>query len=436
MTILTINGTQHDVEMPNRTILEVLRNDLGLTGAKLGCGEGECGACTILVDGLAVCACLQLVSSLEGKQIETVEALCKTDLGQEITGALARHGAIQCGLCTPGIVVSATGQLRQEKALREVDACLEGNLCRCTGYTKIRKALLEVAHQPETRIPRRGTTSRSAVLAELRAHPDIMPVAGGTDLMVKHEGRLALHRHLDLTRIDDPAMTSISADASDLSIGALVTWSQINAAPMIAEKLPILKAVARGIGGLQVRNAGTLGGNIATASPAGDSLPALVALQARVEIDGPQGERTISLEDLLLAPGKTALGTGELIVRVLIPIPTAHSYQVFRKVGPRQAQAIAKLSLALIATAGNGRLQGVHLAFGAVGPVPMACPETRALLLATPLQQLRYADLERTLGAEIAPIDDFRSTKAYRLKVAPRLLWRELERMALNEYPT
>jgi len=402
-TPLTINGTVVEVAASGRTLLDVLREDLRLTGAKLGCGEGECGACTVLVDGRAVCACLQAADTLVGRQVETIEGLRDTDLGATIVDALAANGAVQCGFCTPGFVVAAAAHLRCE-APGDLDASIEGNLCRCTGYAKIRTALSSVAPQPMPADRRRPTRSRKAVLAEMQADPGLMPIAGGTDLLVRAHGSGRPHRHLDLTTIDDAAMTTIAEDA-------------------------LLSQVADTVGGAQIRNAGTIGGNIATASPAGDGLPALVALRARVEVDGPDGARTMPLAEFLVAPGRTALRVGELIVRIVVPKPAAGSLQVFRKVGPRRAQAISKLSLALVAQTGGGWLGTVDFAFGAVGPVPMTCPRTHALLRTVTLGDLDFDRFAAALAADLAPIDDFRSTKAYRLKVAQRLLWRELGRI-------
>ncbi|MGK7652219.1 FAD binding domain-containing protein [Roseovarius sp. B08] len=427
MTDLTINGTRHQIVAAHRTILDVLRDDLGLLGTKKGCGEGECGSCTIIVDGHAVCACLQLASSLEGKYVETVEAIRETDLGREITASLAVHNGVQCGFCTPGIVMSAVGHFRQIRPVEDIDASLEGNICRCTGYSKIRDALRDVERRSEPPRARRSTRTRRDVLVELQAEPDRVAIAGGTDLLVKFEGKLRQSKFLDLTDICDPVMTSISKGPQEISIGSLVTWSQIISDPVVSVDLPILQMVARGVGSVQVRNAGTLGGNMATASPAGDSLPALVALGACVEVDGPRGLRQVAVKDFLEGPSQTALGHGELIVRVIIPVPVESNWQIFRKVGPRRAQSIAKLSLALALTIQDGWLHEVGIAFGAVGPVPMTCPKTRSLLLARPLSKLRHDELAEYVRSEISPIDDFRSTSAYRSEVASRLLWQQIE---------
>jgi xanthine dehydrogenase small subunit len=427
MTLLTVNGDTHTVDGNGRTLQDVLHTSLGMKGAKLGCGEGECGSCTVLIDGRAVCSCLQLASHCEGKVIETVEGFAKTDMGQEITEALACHGAVQCGFCTPGFVMSAAGHLRTTGEANDLEAALEGNLCRCTGYSKIRKALSGVTRHPVVLQKRRGRMSRNEAIALLQNQPGIVPIAGGTDFLVKHEGHLPRFDFLDLTAIDDPVISGISVAAKTVSIGALTTWSEIQFHPVIIERLPILQAVAATLGGMQIRNVATIGGNLATASPAGDSLPALRALRATVRVDGPQGERSLPIADFLEGPGKTGLLPGELIVQVDIPAPSGDVKQFFRKVGPRRAQSIAKISLALQARVEEGEIQDIEIAFGAVGPIPMDCPRTRKLILENSLSEDLYPELKRLVLEEIAPIDDFRSTKDYRRNVAPKLLWQALK---------
>ena len=427
MTTLTVNGREHEIVPAGRTLLEILRDDLGLKGAKLGCGEGECGACTVLLDGQAVCACLLTADQAEGRTVLTVEAVAKTALGREITQALTETGAVQCGFCTPGFVMAATAHFSTSRQ-EDLDTALEGNLCRCTGYTKIRQALAGVPPHRGRKPKPVSRISLETAIAGLADDPDLIPIAGGTDLLVKWEHKLDEQRFLDLTRVGDEELNGISPESAGISIGALVTWSRILTDRRVAKTVPILAAVARELGGTQIRNAATIGGNLVTASPAGDSLPALCALHARLNIVSSKGRRTLTANDFLVGPGQTTLEKGELVTSIFIPEDRFGLTQSFRKVGPRRAQSIAKLSLALIGKKHGGRWTDLSMAFGAVGPVPMRCPDTTALLVGSELSPDLYPEVARTLKREIAPITDHRSTREYRHKIAGRILWDALTR--------
>ena len=426
MRQLIINGQSHKVATAGKTLLEVLRDDLDFKGAKLGCGEGECGACTVLVDGKAVCSCLELAERMQGRDIQTVEGFAQTDLGQNVTRALADAGAVQCGFCTPGFVMAAADYL-QRPTPGDLETALEGNLCRCTGYAKIQAALNNVATRPQAQGETDRNLSLDDALSKLKDTQDLVPISGGTDLLVKLEHELGDHAFLDLTRIDDPEMTKVSETDDWISVGALTTWDRMINDPLISRHVPMLVDVSKEVGGAQVRNAGTLGGNLATSSPAGDSLPAFAALQAEIVLRAVGEERVLSVNDFVLGPGRTALKSGELITSIRVPKKKPGTHQVFRKVGPRKAQAISKLCLALVCEFENDKLESLRFAFGAVGPVPLTCQQTTNLLTGSELTPELYAEMREALSSELRPIDDFRSSKKYRIEVATRLLWQSLK---------
>ena len=420
MITFQINGAPVQVPHDGRTLLQVLRDDFHLNGAKSGCGEGECGACTVLVDGRPVCSCLQAVETLEGATVTTIEKLAQAPDGSEICAGLARAGAVQCGFCTPGIVMAWAGRHPDDTP----DDALEGNLCRCTGYVKIRSALEKTGCLPQKKDCPSSRTDLSMAegLARLAQEPDLVPIAGGTDLVVRAGHDLDQLRLFPLDRLDAPELHQVFREGGNLVIGALMRWQDLLHHPVIARHVPIIRDVAYGVGSPQVRNAATIGGNIATASPAGDGLPALVALQARIRLIHRDGSREMPIHEFVTGAGRTQRAPGELISGFVIPEKCLEQPQRFTKVGPRRAQAISKLSLATVMVPEDPA--GISFAFGAVGPVPMTCPEAHRLLSAGMQDAERIRSAAELAMSEIAPIDDMRSTAAYRRRVARNLLIR------------
>lgn len=425
MITFQLNGKPVQIAHAGKTLLQVLRDDFHLTGAKLGCGEGECGACTVLIDGRPVCSCLQAAEMLQGAAITTIEALAQTPEGSEICSALARKGGVQCGFCTPGIVMAWAGRHPDDAP----DDALEGNLCRCTGYVKIRTAL----EQTDCLLPHKDTVSGKADmslqdgLAYLAQNPDLIPIAGGTDLIVRAGHNLGSLRLFSLDRLNAPKLRQVFWEDGNLVIGALMRWQDILHDRIIAHTVPILRDVAYGVGSPQVRNAATIGGNVATASPAGDSLPALVALQARIRLIHPDGTREMPVAEFITGVGRTKRKAGELIVGFVIPEKCIGQKQMFTKVGPRKAQAISKLSLATVLVPDDPAR--ISFAFGAVGPVPMSCPKAHQYLAAQEYDGRHFKFAAELAMSEITPIDDMRSTAAYRKAVARNLLIRHCQKI-------
>jgi CO/xanthine dehydrogenase FAD-binding subunit len=249
------------------------------------------------------------------------------------------------------------------------------------------------------------------------------PIAGGTDVMVQITGELGPppERMIDLWRLDE--LRGIASDGTALTLGALTTYTEIRDSALCREHVPALVDAAATIGAAQIQNRGTLGGNIANASPAGDTLPVLLAVDAEIVVGGPRGERTIAAGDVWVAYRRTALAADELVLRIRIPIVTDREVR-FRKIGTRRAQAISKVVMALAWRVGNGRWSDVRLALGSVADRPIRAPATEAVLEGTE-PTTETADLAaETLASEIHPIDDVRSTADYLRAVAARVLRR------------
>jgi CO/xanthine dehydrogenase FAD-binding subunit len=251
------------------------------------------------------------------------------------------------------------------------------------------------------------------------------PIAGGTDLMVALTGELGEppERVLDLWRLDE--LRGIALDGDAIAIGALTTYTEIRRSALCREHVPALVEAAATIGAAQIQNRGTLGGNIANASPAGDTLPVLLALDAAFVLGSSRGERTVPAEAFWMSYRKTALAADELILRVRIPLAAGRETR-FRKIGTRRAQAISKVVLALsyLDAGPSGPWSGVRLALGSVAPTPIRARATEAALEGRPPTPETADRSAETLAGELAPIDDVRSTAEYRRLVAARVLHR------------
>jgi carbon-monoxide dehydrogenase medium subunit len=270
----------------------------------------------------------------------------------------------------------------------------------------------------------RSLAEAFAALSRSSADAQITPIAGGTDVMVRITGEIGEPpaRMLDLWRLDE--LRGIAADTNTLSLGALTTYTEIRRSAACREHVPALVEAAATIGAAQIQNRGTIGGNIANASPAGDTLPVLLALDAEIVVGGKRGERTIAASDFWVAYRRTALEPDELILRVRIPVGGGREAR-FRKIGTRRAQAISKVVMALAWRDGVGTpWQEVRIGLGSVADRPVRAPRTEAVLEGrSPIPQVADEAAE-TLAAEIEPIDDVRSTADYRRIVSARVLHR------------
>lgn len=452
MNELIINGRTVEAEVDPRTpFLEVLREVVGLKGTKYGCGEGECGACTILVDGRSTCSCLTLTGSLSGAQITTVEGMANDPVGTRLFHAFAEKGAVQCGFCTPGFILSSWEHLSSAGGATDPDAirtALSGNLCRCTGYVKIVEAVAQCGRDldPPSAVGKRtaratpmrieGKYWRPTELEELLSGltgfaPGARLIAGGTDLMVQLEHELHAVPLIDLSAIAE--LRGITITDHHLRIGATTSWSEIRTSDAVRDHAPVLALAAAEIGGVQIQNRGTIGGNIVNASPAGDGIAALHAHDAQVELRSRTGRRTLPIGEFILGPRRTALGTDEIVTAVLLPRreSDAPTLSFFEKLGPRKAQAISKAVVAFHARRNGAGLVAPRIALGAVGPVIIRAEAAEKVLAGgTGARDLRRA---ATLVAEAArPIDDLRSSAEYRRKAVAGLLLRGLRRAGLE----
>jgi len=445
------------------TLLDYLRLDRRLRGSKEGCAEGDCGACTVLVGRLrgdelvyeSVTACIRFVGSLDGCHVVTVEHLADADgaLHPVQQAMVAEHGS-QCGFCTPGIVMSLYGLwMRQpDPSTVEIETALQGNLCRCTGYAPIVRAGKAISTYgalgqdrlvaERQRIIERLKSFRDGARVELGEGQDriVIPaslddfadfyvgepaatiVAGSTDVglwvtkFMRDIGPLVFIGGLEeLRRIEE------NEDA--ITLGAGVSYT--DAAPALVRRFPQLADLWNRIGGEQVRNMGTVGGNIANGSPIGDTPPPLIALGAKIVLRHGAERRKLSLEDFFLAYGKQDRRPGEFVESITIPaLPEGEQFAVYKITKRRDEDISAVCGAFRVAVGDDGFVQTARIAFGGMAATPKRAKTVEAALVGKPWTA---ASIEAALPAfaeDFQPITDMRASAEYRLLVAQNLLRR------------
>jgi len=449
----TLNGREIDASGadPNQTLLLFLR-ERGYTGTKEGCSEGECGACAVLLvlpapEGGAryvpVNSCLFLLASAAGREIITVEGVAREGALHPVQEAMVRLGGSQCGYCTPGFVVSLFAEYYRpgrEEGGFDVES-IAGNLCRCTGYRPIRDAgrglptsisgddphaarLREPAPPERPFSYERGSrrylrpTSLTEATRLLRDHPELTVVSGGTDVVVELNQRLRrLEGILSLEAVEELRVFHEDEDA--LSIGAALPLSEIEenldgTLPILGELLPLFSSRL-------VRNRATLGGNLATASPIGDSPPVLLALDAEVIVASAAGERVIPIDELFTGYRTTSLEADELIVRVRIPKPFP-TIGRFYKVSKRAHDDISTVAAGFSLRIEGGLVRHARLAYGGVAATPARAREAEAALEGRPFSEASVAEAKARLGEAFTPLSDQRGSARYRRAMVTSLL--------------
>ncbi|MDJ0391402.1 FAD binding domain-containing protein [Roseomonas sp. E05] len=432
---------------PGMTLLDWLRGPGGLTGTKEGCAEGDCGACTVVLEEagghrVPVNACLALLGQMHGRAIRTVEGLAGPDGPHPIQRAMAEGDATQCGFCTPGIVMSAWAQAREGGAAHEA---LAGNLCRCTGYRPILDVFAGLVDDgsPSPALPDvSGATfaapgqvfHRPATLAEalaLRAaHPQALLLAGGTDLgLLVSEHRQQPAAILGLSGVAE--LQALSTAPERLVVGAGVTYGRLLKALEEVPELASLAGLLRRLGSRQIRGMGTLGGNLGTASPIGDALPPLLALGAEVVLGSARaGERRLPVAGFLTGYRQTVLAPDELILRIVIPRPPADAIFVCEKLSKRHDQDISTVSAAFLLRVAEGTVTEARLAFGGMAATAARAASAEAALTGAALGEESFSRAAEALAQDFAPLADWRGSAEYRRQGAAGLLQRLYWRVA------
>ncbi|MBN9029525.1 MAG: xanthine dehydrogenase small subunit [Rhizobiales bacterium] len=449
---------------PDQTLLDWLRLSRALKGTKEGCAEGDCGACSVLVGRLTpdgglvyegVNACIRFLGSLDGCHVVTVEHLAAKDghLHPVQQAMVDFHGS-QCGFCTPGFVMSLYGLWMQTPNPddRQIETALQGNLCRCTGYEPILRAARAISSyggtdkdpllsERETMIARLkalkdgarveiGAGKHRLVVPAglddfadlLEASPTATIVAGSTDVglwVTKHMRDIS--PVIFIAGLDE--LKSISVKDGAVTIGAGVTYSE--AIDTLGQHIPALGPLIARIGGQQVRNMGTIGGNIANGSPIGDTPPALIALGATLTLRKGKARRTIPLQDFFIAYGKQDRQPGEFVEAVHIPIPAQDEHFAVYKVTKRRDEDItATLGALRMTLADDGTVASICIAYGGMAATPKRALAVEAALLGQPWTEATVEAAMEKYPQDFSPLTDMRATADYRALVAKNLLLR------------
>jgi xanthine dehydrogenase small subunit len=464
--LITVNGTVREFTGPTHTnALDFLRGE-GLTSCKEGCAEGECGACSILVaraDGeatrwTALNACLLPAAALDGQEVITAEGLGDRTHLHPVQQQMVEHGGSQCGYCTPGFVCSMAAEYyRPERAASTVTPpdeagagdhhggpngfdlhALSGNLCRCTGYRPIRDAAFAlgtpaaddalaarrdqqapaVVHtdlsRADTPTAQLGRYRRPGNLAEalriLAEEPEVLPLAGGTDWGVEVNIKGARARSLlAIDRLSE--MRQLDVTDTHIEIGAACTLSELERG--LHGRIPLLAKLFGQFASRLIRNSATIGGNLGTGSPIGDTPPALLALEAELVLGSVTGQRVVPLADYFTGYRQTVRQPGELITVIRVPLPLS-GLTSFQKISKRRFDDISSVAIGYALAVQDGIITKARIGLGGVAATPLRATATETMLegRAWDLETIRAA--ARVMGEEGTPMDDHRASAEYR----------------------
>ena len=440
---------------PTTTLLDYLRLNARLTGTKEGCAEGDCGACTVVVglpqdDGRmawrAINSCLVLVPQVDGLPVITVEGLAQPDgVLHSVQQSLIEADATQCGFCTPGFAMAMFafaheskeygGEARDDETIHEA---LAGNLCRCTGYRPIVEACRTMRPDP----PGCGLADRAGEAASeyrqgsqlyLAPHrmnelvqakaqyPDAIVLGGGTDLGI----RVSKEREVFPVVISTQwvsELRAIAENAETLTIGGGVTYTK--ALPYLDRHFPSFAALVRRIGSRQIRNIGTLAANIANASPIGDTIPCLIALDATIILRSTRGVREVRADEFILSYRKTAMEKDEIIESIAIPLlKTGTSFTTY-KLSKRFDQDISTVIGAYRLRVENGKVSELRAAYGGMAATTARARHVETAITGKPWTAETLRDIDALIAQDFQPMTDHRGTDAYRLRAAANLVRR------------
>jgi xanthine dehydrogenase small subunit len=467
--LLYVNGCALQVGHKDAfmTLAEFLRRRRQLTGTKVVCAEGDCGACAVLVGRLSadgnslkyssVNSCIQLMFQLDATHVVTVEGLKQEGELNPVQKTMVSCHGTQCGFCTPGFVVSLCDLMQKKDAVKihDVRRALVGNLCRCTGYDSIVRAAmqtdrsamksLDALYPPENIIAKLAAAGAEEVSIEAagvkffkplsienalrfrKENSDCLIVSGATDLGVqRNKGTRKFTIVMSTAAMRDILGFEISPTA--ICIGAGETLSELERVTAI--HLPELSRFLAFFGSPLIKNAATLAGNLVNASPIGDNLPAFYVLGGEVEIAGPDSRRWVGIEQFYIGYRKTILKSDELVTRLRLPLPAEGEHFKLYKVSKRKDLDISSFGAAIWMRIIGGKIESTRIAYGGVGPMVMRLPVVEKFLIGKTASKELFAEAGEIARSEIAPISDVRGSENYRRTLGKNILikfWQDID---------
>ena len=436
-----ISNVDHDI-----TVLDFIRTNLKLSGTKEGCAEGDCGACSILLhDGLSselkpINSCLVRVGQVVGKGIVTIEGIGNDIKPHPIQIAFSEENASQCGYCTPGFIVSGISLLNSNKKINDdtINDAISGNLCRCTGYSPIIKAIKVASKLSKPLKTIKFLEQNSDIqlgnvtyynpktleeMLKLTIHENYNFLAGGTDLNLR---RPIINEKQNiiicLDSIVDLKIQKITDDK--LIVGSGVSIEDF--LEIVQSKIPELVEILQRFGSPQIRTQGTIGGNISTSSPIGDLAPVLLALNSKIHLFGHDGDTSILLRDFYLGYRKNILKKDQIIRSIEIPLPSKEYKFFCWKLSKRYDQDISTISLSIYVKTKNNIIEDIHIAAGGVAEIPKYLESLCKIMIGKTIEVSVLTAINQ-IDKFVQPISDLRGTSNYRIE-SLKGLFKRLER--------
>ena len=440
---------------PNETILNYVRLKLKKTGTKEGCAEGGCGACTVVIGELkkndiiykAINSCIAFTTSLEGKQLLVVEDLMLENGSlHPVQSAMVDHHGSQCGFCTPGFIMSLFSMYKNNTSYdnKTIEESISGNLCRCTGYRPIidaGKSLNNIKTDKFTKDKKKTIAQLKKIRPEsifinnenkkyfaprtvnelkriIKKYPNLNFLSGGTNLsLVVTKQKKNLENIIYLNSIDE--LNYIKENDKYIEVGATTPLRKFEL--FINKYYPDFNIILKRYGSIQIRNVATMAGNIATASPIGDSLPLLLSLDASIVIENFSKKTILPLKNFFIGYRKTKLKKGQFIRSIRIPIFKKNifkAYKISKRIDDDISSVCASFNLSIV----NKKIKNIKIAYGGMAPIPKRATHCEKMLLNSDFSEGIISKAQKSLEKDFQPINDMRASKNYRMEIAKNLL--------------